>query len=70
MTLSPRVGWKSQKAIRCVRKKSEACLRHGTKRPSEVAAGGMDSNHRLVLFTHALCRLSYPATLRTSAPGF
>jgi hypothetical protein len=23
----------------------------------------MDSNHRLVLFTHALCRLSYPATL-------
>jgi hypothetical protein len=30
----------------------------------------MDSNHRLVLFTHALCRLSYPATLRTSAPGF
>jgi hypothetical protein len=39
MTLSPRVGWKSQKAIRCVRKKSEACLRHGTKRSSEVAAG-------------------------------
>ena len=24
--------------------------------------GGMVSNHRLVLFTHALCRLSYPAT--------
>ena len=23
--------------------------------------GGMVSNHRLVLFTHALCRLSYPA---------
>ena len=30
----------------------------------------MGSNHRLVLFTHALCRLSYPATLRTTAPGF
>ena len=30
----------------------------------------MVSNHRLVLFTHALCRLSYPATLRTTAPGF
>jgi hypothetical protein len=27
----------------------------------------MVSNHRLVLFTHALCRLSYPATLRTTA---
>jgi hypothetical protein len=27
----------------------------------ELAAGGMVSNHRLVLFTHALCRLSYPA---------
>jgi hypothetical protein len=26
-----------------------------------VGGGGMDSNHRLVLFTHALCRLSYPA---------
>ena len=26
-----------------------------------MAAGGMVSNHRLVLFTHALCRLSYPA---------
>ena len=30
----------------------------------------MVSNHRLVLFTHALCRLSYPATLRTTPPGF
>jgi hypothetical protein len=27
----------------------------------ERIGGGMDSNHRLVLFTHALCRLSYPA---------
>jgi hypothetical protein len=35
-----------------------------------VGGGGMVSNHRLVLFTHALCRLSYPATLRTTAPGF
>jgi hypothetical protein len=26
-----------------------------------VGGGGMVSNHRLVLFTHALCRLSYPA---------
>ena len=25
--------------------------------------GGMGSNHRLVLFTHALCQLSYPAAL-------
>ena len=37
--------------------------RHG--RSSALAemqlAGGMVSNHRLVLFTHALCRLSYPA---------
>ena len=29
-----------------------------------MAAGGMVSNHRLVLFTHALCRLSYPAVRR------
>ena len=35
-----------------------------------VGGGGMVSNHRLVLFTHALCRLSYPATLRTTPPGF
>ena len=29
--------------------------------------GGMGSNHRLVLFTHALCPLSYPAkVLRAS----
>jgi hypothetical protein len=27
----------------------------------QVGGGGMVSNHRLVLFTHALCRLSYPA---------
>jgi hypothetical protein len=26
----------------------------------KLAVGGMGSNHRLVLFTHALCRLSYP----------
>ena len=26
-----------------------------------VGGGGMVSNHRLVLFTHVLCRLSYPA---------
>ena len=25
----------------------------------------MVSNHRLVLFTHALCRLSYPAVSRS-----
>jgi hypothetical protein len=32
--------------------------------------GGMVSNHRLVLFTHALCRLSYPAVGRkVSRPG-
>src|SRR3982074_506863 len=29
----------------------------------QFGGGGMDSNPRLVLFTHALCRLSYPATL-------
>ena len=28
---------------------------------ADVGGGGMVSNHRLVLFTHALCRLSYPA---------
>ena len=27
----------------------------------------MVSNHRLVLFTHALCRLSYPAVDRSAA---
>ena len=32
--------------------------------------GGMVSNHRLVLFTHALCRLSYPAVSATvTGPG-
>ena len=31
------------------------------QRWGRLAAGGMVSNHRLVLFTHALCRLSYPA---------
>ena len=32
--------------------------------------GGMVSNHRLVLFTHALCRLSYPAVGPTvTRPG-
>jgi hypothetical protein len=30
----------------------------------------MDSNQRLVLFTHALCRLSYPATLGITGLGF
>ncbi len=29
--------------------------------------GGMGSNHRLVLFTHALCQLSYPAVDRSVA---
>ena len=34
-----------------------------------VGGGGMVSNHRLVLFTHALCRLSYRAPLvRSFAP--
>jgi hypothetical protein len=28
----------------------------------------MGSNHRLVLFTHALCRLSYPPSLRGTRP--
>ena len=32
--------------------------------------GGMDSNHRLVLFTHALCRLSYPAACGPLGEGF
>jgi hypothetical protein len=35
-----------------------------------LVAGGMVSNHRLVLFTHVLCRLSYPAVGRkVSRPG-
>jgi hypothetical protein len=29
--------------------------------------GGMVSNHHLVLFTHALCQLSYPAADRSVA---
>jgi hypothetical protein len=29
--------------------------------------GGMVSNHHLVLFTHALCQLSYPAVDRSVA---
>ena len=29
----------------------------------DAGGGGMGSNHRLVLFTHALCQLSYPAAL-------
>ena len=32
-----------------------------------VGGGGMGSNHRLVLFTHALCQLSYPAVDRSVA---
>ena len=33
----------------------------------DAGGGGMGSNHRLVLFTHALCQLSYPAVDRSVA---
>jgi hypothetical protein len=33
----------------------------------DAGGGGMVSNHHLVLFTHALCQLSYPAVDRSVA---
>jgi hypothetical protein len=38
-------------------------------RRRKMAGGGMGSNHRLVLFTHALYRLSYPPSFRGYAPA-
>jgi hypothetical protein len=38
--------------------------------PRRVGGGGMASNHHLVLFTHALCQLSYPAVMKRIKPTY
>lgn len=38
--------------------------------PRRVGGGGMASNHHLVLFTHALCQLSYPAVTKRINPTY
>jgi hypothetical protein len=44
--------------------------RSDTAAPRRVGGGGMASNHHLVLFTHALCQLSYPAVMKRIKPTY
>jgi hypothetical protein len=43
------------------RNRADERRRSSSAPASRSGGGGMVSNHRLVLFTHALCRLSHPA---------